>query len=148
MILAVYKPKGPTSNKFLTQIKKITGIKKVGHAGTLDPLASGILVVAFGRGSTKKISGEVKKEKEYIAKIKLGETSETDDEEGKKTKWPGKIAPPTKDYINNVVISYLGKFQQTPPLYSAVKISGVESYKLARKGKSVEIKPREVELKE
>lgn len=147
MILAVYKPKGPSSNQMLGRIKKLTGIKKVGHAGTLDPLASGILVVAIGRGSTKKISEEVKKEKEYLAEIKLGETSETDDEEGKKTKIHVKT-PPDISNVNNVVLSLVGKIFQTPPLYSSVKISGVESYKLARVGKEVELKPREVEIKE
>lgn len=146
MILAVLKPKGPSSNQLLTQIKKLTGIKKIGHAGTLDPLASGVLVVAIGRDSTKKISEEVKKEKEYIAKIKLGETSETDDEEGEKTKWEVVKVPEVSE-VSKVLESFLGKIKQTPPIYSAIKVSGQESYKLARRGKSVELKPREVEIK-
>lgn len=146
MILAIYKLKGPTSNQLLTQVKKITGIKKVGHAGTLDPLASGVLVVALGRQSTKKISEMVKKEKEYIAKIKLGSNSTTDDEEGEKTDWEIKKIP-TLIGIKKIIKKFVGKISQVPPIYSAIKISGQEAYKLARKGKTVELKPREVEIK-
>lgn len=146
MILAFNKPKGITSNKFLSQIKKITGIKKVGHAGTLDPLATGVLVVAIGRGSTKKISLEVKKEKAYLAEIELGTTSLTDDSEGPFTKIDVKKIPDKKE-ITKIVSTFIGVISQTPPPYSAVKISGVESYKLARKGELVKIKPRQVEIK-
>src|SRR3989344_2764184 len=146
MILAVFKPKGPSSNQLLTQIKKLTRIKKIGHAGTLDPLASGVLVVAIGRDSTKKISEEVKKEKEYIADVKLGQNSTTDDEEGEKTKWEVEKVPKVSE-VSKVLEGFIGKVKQTPPVYSAVKVSGQESYKLARKGKTVKLKPREVEIK-
>jgi len=78
-IFAVNKPKGPTSNDIVQIIKRENRGEKVGHAGTLDPLASGVLVIAVGRESTKKIADQVKKEKEYIAKIKLGQNSTTDD---------------------------------------------------------------------
>jgi tRNA pseudouridine55 synthase len=146
MILAFDKPKGPTSFKFLSQIKKIAGTKKVGHAGTLDPLASGVLVVAIGRQSTKKIHLEVQKEKEYLAEIKLGAYSTTDDEEGEKeVTEQGQI--PDVTFVKKTVDSFVGKIQQTPPVYSAIKINGQESYKLARKGKTVELKPREVTVK-
>lgn len=147
MIIGIWKPKGPTSFKYLSQIKKIAGTKKVGHAGTLDPLAEGVLVVAIGRQSTKKISGEVKREKEYIATIKLGENSTTDDEEGEKTLWEIKEIPDISK-VSKVLKSFVGKIKQTPPLYSAVKVSGQEAYKLARAGKEFKLKPREVELKE
>lgn len=147
MIIAVWKPKGISSNKYLTQIKKITGIKKVGHAGTLDPLASGILIVGIGRESTKKLFDQLQKEKEYIAKIKLGEESTTDDEEGEKTIWKvGK--PPLISIINNVVHSFIGEIEQTPPQYSAVKIKGKEAYKYARKGQAVKLKPRKALIKD
>src|SRR3989338_3581432 len=82
-IFAFYKPKGPTSNDIVQKIKKITGIKKVGHAGTLDPLAKGVLVIGVGRAATKQLGGIVQKEKEYLATIRLGQNSETDDREGK-----------------------------------------------------------------
>ncbi len=146
MIIAVWKPKGPSSNQLLTQIKRLINIKKVGHAGTLDPLASGILVVAIGRQSTKLLSTEVKKEKEYLAKIKLGETSTTDDAEGQKTKWDVKKIPTLKD-IKSTVKQFIGQIEQTPPIFSAIKISGKESYKLARKGEPVKLKPRPVLIK-
>src|SRR3990167_6784444 len=84
-IFPVYKPKGPTSNDIVVKIKKITGIKKVGHAGTLDPLASGVLVIGIGREATKQLGSIVAKEKEYVATVKLGQTSTTDDEEGVKS---------------------------------------------------------------
>lgn len=147
MIIAVYKPKGPTSNKFLTQIKRIVKIKKVGHAGTLDPLASGILVIGIGRESTKKLSTEVQKEKEYTAKIKLGEKSITDDEEGEKT--IQKVdTPPLFSEVLKILNSFLGEIDQTPPIYSAVKIRGREAYKYARKNQTVKINPRKALIKD
>ena len=81
-IFAIYKPKGPTSHDVVDEIRKLTGVKKVGHAGTLDPLASGVLVVGIGRDATKKLGEIVQKEKEYRAIIELGAVSETDDAEG------------------------------------------------------------------
>lgn len=145
-IIAVYKPKGPTSNDVVQIIKKLTGVKKVGHAGTLDPLAKGVLVVGIGREATKKLSGFVKKEKEYIANVKLGQFSTTDDEEGKKT--VVKISKkPTLQEIKKVILKFQGKISQTPPLFSAVKIKGHEAYKLARQGKEPKLKPRQVEIK-
>jgi tRNA pseudouridine55 synthase len=84
-VFGVYKSKGPTSNDILEKLRQLTGIRKIGHAGTLDPLAKGVLVVGVGKG-TKLLADIVGKEKEYLAKIKFGETSETDDSEGKKNK--------------------------------------------------------------
>jgi len=146
MIFAVYKPKGPTSHDIIQKVRKLTGIKKVGHAGTLDPLAQGILVIAIGRESTKKLSEIVAKEKEYLATIKLGESSTTDDAEGGKTK-SSIIEKPTKVRIQKVLQKFEGSIFQTPPIFSAVKIKGKEAYKLARKGKEVKLKPRKVEIK-
>lgn len=146
MIIGVYKPKGPSSNKLLTQIKKISGIKKIGHAGTLDPLASGVLVVAISRQSTKKIAEEVKKEKEYIADITLGMESTTDDEEGEKTVWQIKEEP-TLAEVSKVLESFIGEIEQTPSIFSALKINGQPAYKYARKGQIVEIKPRKALIK-
>ncbi|MFC1625478.1 tRNA pseudouridine(55) synthase TruB [Patescibacteria group bacterium] len=146
-IFAVNKPKGLTSRQVVNKIQKETGIKKVGHAGTLDPLASGVLVIGVGREATKKLSLEVVKEKEYIAKIKLGKISTTDDSEGEKTTIKiDKI--PKKDEIENKLNTFSGEIMQTPPLYSAVKVKGKEAYKLARKGKTFRLKPRKVYIKE
>jgi tRNA pseudouridine55 synthase len=147
MIIGVNKPKGPTSNQVLTQIKKITGIKKIGHAGTLDPLASGVLVVAISRASTKKIAEEVKKEKEYIADVTLGMESTTDDEQGEKTIWKVET-PPTKDEVEEALKKFIGDITQLPPIYSAIKVNGKEAYKYAHKGEAVEMTPRPAFIKE
>ena len=146
-IFVVYKPKGPTSNEVLRKIRKITGIKKVGHAGTLDPLAKGILVVGVGRDATKKLFQEVKKEKEYIAQIKLGATSATDDAEGEILRHKV-LHRPTLAEVEKQLKKFKGKIQQVPPVFSAVKIKGREAYKLARQGREVTLKAREVEIKE
>lgn len=144
-IFAIYKPKGPTSNGVLEELRRITSIRKIGHAGTLDPLAKGVLVVGIGAG-TKLLSNIVAKEKEYIAKIKFGATSETDDEEGKKTKIKVIKKPALKE-IKKIVYNFKGEVMQKPPVYSAIKVSGKEAYKLARKGRAVELQPRKVEIK-
>jgi len=148
-LFAIYKPKGPTSNDIVQKIKKLTGIKKVGHAGTLDPLAKGILVVAVGRESTKKLGEIVKKEKEYLATIRLGITSTTDDEEGVKTPShsPLKGEKVGVEKIKKVLEKFEGKINQIPPIYSAIKIKGQEAYKLARKGQQPKMKSRPVEIK-
>ncbi|MBU4348253.1 tRNA pseudouridine(55) synthase TruB [Patescibacteria group bacterium] len=152
-IFAFYKPKGITSNDAVQKVKRLIGIKKlkVGHAGTLDPLAEGILVIAVGREATKKISEIVKKEKEYIAEITLGLESTTDDAEGEKTRtYPELVEGFEKPTIENIKDSFkefIGNIKQIPPIYSAIKISGKEAYKYARKGLLVEMKSREVEIK-
>ncbi|MBI4991724.1 MAG: tRNA pseudouridine(55) synthase TruB [Candidatus Harrisonbacteria bacterium] len=145
-IFAVYKPKGPTSYDILREIKKTIGDKKIGHAGTLDPLASGVLVIGIGREATKRLGGEVKKEKEYLAEIKLGVISSTDDEEGDKTE-KKIIRQPSKEEVGEVLKKFEGKIMQVPPIFSAIKISGKSAYKLARQGKAPELKAREVEIK-
>ena len=146
-IFAVFKPKGPTSHDIINEIRKITGARKVGHAGTLDPLASGILVVGVGREATRKLNEIVAKEKEYIADIKLGEESSTDDEEGEKISLKVNKFPSLEE-IEAVVKSFIGKIMQTPPIYSAIKISGQPAYRLVREGKVVVLEPREVEIKD
>ncbi len=155
-IFAVNKPKGPTSNQVLNKIRKIASTKKVGHAGTLDPLAEGVLVVAVGREATKQLNSIVKKEKEYIADVRLGETSTTDDNEGIKSKvYPASLRKDgVKSHkvksleVKKVLPQFIGKIEQVPPIYSAIKIKGQEAYKRARKGESIEMKSREVEIKE
>lgn len=145
-LFAIYKPKGRTSNDIVNEVKEITGIKKVGHAGTLDPLATGILVVGVGREATKKLKDIVKDEKEYLTTIRLGVESTTDDEEGGKTEIKPKKIPAEKE-IKKVIAEFEGIISQVPPIFSAVKVKGREAYKLARKGQKVSLKPREVEIK-
>lgn len=145
-IFCVWKPKGPTSHDIIQKVRKITGVKKVGHAGTLDPLASGVLVIGIGREATKKLSVSVEAEKEYVALIKLGEESTTDDEEGEKQKF--KISQrPTLTGIKKIIIKFIGKIEQIPPQFSAIKISGHRAYKSARAGKKILLKSRPVEIK-
>lgn len=146
-IFGVYKPKGPTSHDIVYKVRRLTGVKKVGHAGTLDPLASGVLVIAVGREATKKLSQVVQKEKEYIADIRLGMESTTDDEEGEKTIW--KVSKnPTLEQVEKVIAKFEGKIKQRPPIFSAIKIKGKRAYKLARALQNVVLKPRIVEVKE
>jgi tRNA pseudouridine55 synthase len=162
-ILNIYKPKGWTSFDVVAKVRKILNVKKVGHAGTLDPLATGVLVVAVGREATKKISEIVGKEKEYIAKIKFGEVSTTDDEEGTKSNYElriknyesnssfnnkNSVERPDKSTIEDIIKKFIGKISQVPPIYSAVKVGGKRAYKLARKGKDVKLRAREVEIKD
>lgn len=145
-IFAIYKPKGPTSHDIIDEIRKITGERRVGHAGTLDPLARGVLVIGVGREATKKLNEVVKKEKEYIAEIKFGEESSTDDEEGEKTACEAKLIPDAEQ-INSVVKTFCGIVEQAPPAYSAIRIGGKKAYELSRRGKPPEMKPRKVEIK-
>ncbi len=145
-IVPVYKPKGPTSHDVIDKIRKITGIQKVGHAGTLDPLASGILVVGIGRPATKKLSTFVDKEKEYVADIHFGITSTTDDEQGDKTiSYTGNPLPLSD--IQKILPQFVGIIQQIPPVYSAVKIRGKPAHRRIRKGENVILSPRKREVK-
>jgi tRNA pseudouridine55 synthase len=146
-IVAIYKDAGLTSHDVVEKIKRITGVTKVGHAGTLDPLARGVLVIAIGRSATKMLKEIVDSEKEYLAEIKLGETSETDDQEGKKIK-ATICKPPSLEQIKKVLKGFEGKISQKPPLYSAVKVKGKPAYFWARKGKKIELKKRMVEIKQ
>ena len=146
-IFSIYKPKGPTSFDIIRGIQKALGQRKgIGHAGTLDPLASGVLVVGIGREATKKLGEIVGKEKEYIAKVYLGKTSTTDDEEGEKTEHEAKNIP-TREEVEAAVKTFIGTIMQTPPIYSALKFGGQTAYSLARKGKNVELKARPIEIK-
>lgn len=145
-VFAVYKPKGPTSHYIINEIRKITGVKRIGHAGTLDPLASGVLVVGVGREATKKLAEIVKGEKEYLATVRLGAESATDDEEGEKTVY--KInQKPALSGVKKIINNFEGEITQIPPVYSAVKVSGKESYKRARKGEKFVLEGRKVTVK-
>ena len=146
-IVGVLKPKGISSFDLIRKIRQVTGIKNIGHAGTLDPLASGVLVIGIGKQACQKLNNVVKKEKEYIAKIKLGINSTTDDEEGgKKEVKVDKI--PLLSQIREIIPEFQGKIYQTPPIFSAIKIHGQPAYKLARQGKKPILKKRLVEAKQ
>jgi len=119
---------------------------KVGHGGTLDPLAEGVLVIAVGKKFTRQINEVVEAEKEYLAEIKLGEISTTDDAEGKK-KIINQKKIPTEAEIKKELKKFIGHIEQVPPIYSAIKIQGKEAYKRARAGEKIEMKKRKVYIK-
>lgn len=145
-IFAVNKPVGPTSNDVLNALRKKLNTRKMGHAGTLDPLAQGVLVVAVG-AATRKLSEVVGQEKEYLAQIHFGSTSATDDAEGPLSPHPVS-EPPTIKKIQTVLSKFEGRIQQTPPVFSAIKVRGQEAYKRVRAGEAVQLAPRVVEIKE
>ena len=140
----IKKPPKMTSHDVVERLRKITGIKKTGHSGTLDPLARGLLILGLGRKFTKKLSFFQKKDKEYIAVLKLGLVSDTFDKEGKIKKIEVKKIPKKKE-VENVLKSFLGEIEQRPPLFSAKKIKGQKFYQLARKG--IKIKPKKEKIK-
>jgi tRNA pseudouridine55 synthase len=145
-IFAVNKPIGMTSHDVVAIVRRKTGVKRVGHGGTLDPLASGVLVIAVGRENTKKLNGYVKGEKEYIAEIKLGQNSTTDDEEGEKKTVNVKI-PPIQAKIEETGKLFVGQIMQTPPIYSSIKLAGKPAHRRVRRGETVKLEPRQIEIK-
>ena len=143
--ILVDKPKGITSHDVVDKLREITQVRKIGHAGTLDPLGTGLLVLGIGRRATRKLSEFLKLDKEYIAKLRLGAVSDTFDKEGKiEFKKVEKI--PSREKIGKVIEKFIGKIYQTPPLYSAKKIKGKKAYVLARKGKKVELKTQKISI--
>ena len=134
---------GISSRTAVTKISRILKIKKVGHGGTLDPLASGVLPIALGE-ATKVISFIQDKQKCYSFTIKWGETTETDDLEGAVLE-RSEVRPNIKQ-INSIIPSFIGEILQKPPIYSAIKVNGQRSYKLARKNIEVNHEFRKVEI--
>lgn len=143
--MLINKPKGITSHDVVDKLRKIAGIKKIGHAGTLDPIASGLLILGIA-DSTKKLSKFLKQDKEYIVKIKLGAVSTTYDRDGKITLLKN-FEIPSKEKIMLSLKKFKGKIKQTPPIFSAKKIKGRKYYELARKGEKFTPAPIEVEIK-
>ena len=135
-----------TSFDVVKKIKNMTGCKKVGHAGTLDPLASGLLIICTGR-HTKKINNFQNLDKVYTGKFVIGATTPSHDLETEieNTK---SISGINENDINVIVNSFLGTQLQRPPKYSAIKVNGKRAYELARKEKDVKIKEREIKIKE
>jgi len=143
--LLVDKPKGMTSHDVVDYLRKVTKVKKIGHAGTLDPIATGLLILGIGREATKKLGEFQKLDKEYIAKIKLGVKSDTFDKEGKIEEIKVEKIP-KREEIEKVLKSFVGEIWQTPPPYSAKKIKGQKAYELARKGIKVKLSPVKVKI--
>lgn len=149
-LLLVNKPKGWTSFDVVNFVRRFVaeaeGKKpkntKVGHCGTLDPLATGLLVLVVGKEYTRRAGEFSKLDKTYEVTMKLGQTSTTGDDEGEKTAVSDNV--PTKDAVLAVLEQFTGHIMQTPPQFSAMKINGQRAYKLARKGEVVELKARPV----
>lgn len=133
-----------TSHDVVNRVRKITGVKRVGHGGTLDPNATGLLVVAVGREYTKQLDTIAHNTlKTYEAEIVLGESRDTDDVDGKTISKNSDIVPSEMQFAL-AVKTFLGESEQIPPHYSALKIKGKTAYSLARKGNVVELKPRKI----
>ncbi len=137
------KPKGMGSTEAVSKIKWLFNAEKAGHAGTLDPLASGMLPIALGE-ATKTVPYVMDGTKVYQFNVAWGEERNTDDLEGEVTKTSDKR--PTKEEILAVLPEYIGVIMQTPPQFSAIKINGNRAYDLAREGEKIEIPAREVEI--
>ena len=142
--ILVDKPAGPTSHDIVAQIRRTFRLKKVGHAGTLDPAATGLLIVLLGKGtklSEKLMSGD----KIYEGELKLGQTTDTYDADGEVTS-QAEVPALDLDALQNVASSFVGDLLQVPPMHSAIKKEGVPLYKLARQGVEVERAPRLVHI--
>lgn len=133
------KPSGPTSHDIVHQLRKLTGIKKIGHAGTLDPLASGLLICAIGRAATKRIDSLVKQDKAYEATMVLGATSDTYDSQGVIVPQANPV-PISRGELLMIIEKFRGEQEQVPPMYSAKKVAGKKLYELARQGIEIERK--------
>jgi len=145
-VLLINKPLRWTSFDAVRKIRNHIRIKKVGHAGTLDPLATGLLIICTGK-FTKKINEYMAREKEYTGSFTLGATTPTYDLESE----PLNFKPVEKingDAIRNAAVQLTGEIMQVPPAHSAIKIEGKRMYELARQGKEVKMEPRKVTIKE
>src|SRR5258706_5560333 len=142
--LLIDKPAGPTSHDVVDLIRRQFGIKKVGHCGTLDPNATGLLLIVLGRG-TKLSEKLMSSDKIYEGTVKFGETTDSFDADGELiASLP--VPPTTVEQLNELAATFIGDQMQTPPMVSAVKIKGVPLYKMARKGLEVERKARLIHI--
>ncbi|MBO5453580.1 MAG: tRNA pseudouridine(55) synthase TruB [Clostridia bacterium] len=143
-IANINKPIGKSSAFVVAVIRRITGIKKVGHTGTLDPLATGVLPICIGRESTRLADNIMQGTKQYRAVIEFGKTTETQDSEG--AVLSEKKVEINENQAKEIINSFIGEITQIPPMYSAIKINGKKMYELARQGIEVERKSRIVTI--
>lgn len=144
-IVSVIKPVGMSSFGVVRRIKSASGISRIGHAGTLDPFAEGVLVVGIGRQATRTLGTICELDKEYIADVKLGVATDTGDPTGKVVSESPVPGLQTSDFVA-VLNGFRGQIEQVPPIYSALKINGKRFYSLARKGIKIERKSRPVTI--
>jgi tRNA pseudouridine55 synthase len=148
-ILNVDKPPGLSSARVVAQVKRLLPKgTKIGHAGTLDPFATGVLLLLVGK-ATKQCERLMDEPKQYDATVKFGATTETNDPEAPEQPWPRydpTAPPPTREQVEAALRPFVGDIQQRPPAYSAMKVGGRRAYDLARKGQIVEMQPRVVKV--
>ena len=140
--LNIYKPVGITSHDVVAKLRKITGIKQIGHTGTLDPFAEGVLPVCIGKAT--RLIEYLKDDKEYLATVQLGMSTTTYDKDGETV-----FTSDKKIFEKDVVMAlenFRGEILQTPPVYSAIKVKGKKLYEYARKGEAIEVQPRRVTI--
>jgi len=145
--LLIDKPAGITSHDVVDRARRVTGVRRVGHAGTLDPFATGLLIVGVGREATKKLGGYLGQDKEYAGTMVLGATSDTQDGTGKITPVDG-AAMPDRSALEAALKKFTGPISQTPPMYSAKKVGGKKLYELARAGREIAREPVAVTIRE
>jgi tRNA pseudouridine55 synthase len=144
-ILVVDKPVGPTSHDVVAIVRRLSGVRRVGHGGTLDPFAAGVLPVFLGQ-ATRMVEYHLRDDKAYRAVMVFGARSTTDDLDGELT--PSGAPAPTREAVEAVLTGFVGTVEQRPPDYSAVRIAGRHAYELARHGETPELKPRMVTFHE
>ena len=142
--LNLYKPKGKTSHDVVAILRRVTKIKQIGHTGTLDPFAEGVLPICIGKAT--RLIEYLNDDKAYIGTVQLGESTTTYDLEGETVDISDKT--PDIEEIENELNNFRGDIEQLPPIYSAIKVNGKKLYEYARKGEEVEIKPRSVNINE
>lgn len=140
-ILNVYKPKGITSHNVVSFVRRQLNMKRVGHTGTLDPAAVGVLPILIGN-ATKLSDLIMADEKKYTARVVLGVVTDTDDTTGEVIE--KREVSVTEEQIKEAIKSFVGEIEQIPPMYSAIKVEGQKLYQLARKGVEIERKPRKI----
>jgi tRNA pseudouridine55 synthase len=145
-VLLINKPLRWTSFDAVRKIRNLIGVKKVGHAGTLDPLATGLLIICTGK-FTKKLNEYMAQEKEYTGTFTLGATTPTYDLESEPVNFRSTSSVSEED-IKKATLPFTGEIMQVPPAHSAIKIDGTRVYELARQGKEVKIEPRKITIKQ
>jgi tRNA pseudouridine55 synthase len=143
-VLLIDKPTGMTSHDVVDRVRRILRMKRIGHAGTLDPMATGLLIILVGK-ATKLSQYLMSLDKEYEGTIKLGETTDTQDADGD-VMLTRPVPALTEAQLRETMATFIGDQYQTPPMFSAVKIDGVPLYKMARKGEEIEREPRFVRI--
>lgn len=138
-LILIDKPKGRTSFSLVSALRRRLGVKKIGHAGTLDPFATGVMVLLVGKQYTRQSDQFLGQDKEYLACMRLGVTTDTFDSEGAVTATSPE--EPSLDKLEEIIALFQGDIQQIPPMFSAKKIGGKKLYELARKGQTIERQP-------